>query len=106
MAGAQDSSTTAPAPDNAKVNQRDANKSAPTADQQKANKANQETTRQIRQAVMQDKSLSTYALPARKLNCTRLAFAVASSEGCLARRRQKLDQLEAVSSAYCLQCSR
>jgi hyperosmotically inducible protein len=61
MPGAQDSSTTAPAPDNTKVNQRDRNKSAPTADQQKANKADQETTRQIRQAVMQDKSLSTYA---------------------------------------------
>jgi osmotically-inducible protein OsmY len=51
----------APAPDNTKVNQRDQNQAAATADQQKANKADQETTRQIRRAVVQDKSLSTYA---------------------------------------------
>jgi hyperosmotically inducible protein len=59
LATAQDSG--APAPDNTKVNQRDQNQAAATADQQKANKADQETTRQIRRAVVQDKSLSTYA---------------------------------------------
>ena len=42
----------APAPDNTKVNQRDQNQAAPTADQQKTNKADQETTRQIRRAVV------------------------------------------------------
>jgi hyperosmotically inducible protein len=59
LATAQDSG--APAPDNTKVNQRDQNQAAAPADQQKANKADQETTRQIRRAVVQDKSLSTYA---------------------------------------------
>jgi hyperosmotically inducible protein len=59
LATAQDDG--APAPDNTRVNQRNQNQAAPTADQQKANKADQDTTRQIRRAVVQDKSLSTYA---------------------------------------------
>jgi osmotically-inducible protein OsmY len=49
-----------PAPDNTKVNQRDRNASD-TADQQKENQSDRELTRQIRRAIMQDKSLSTYA---------------------------------------------
>jgi hyperosmotically inducible periplasmic protein len=55
---AQDST---PAPDNAEVNQRDKNPSEPTADQQKDAVADRATTRKIRQALIQDKALSTYA---------------------------------------------
>ena len=50
-----------PAPDNSKTNQGDANKDAMTAQQQKANPADRETTRQIRSSLTKDKSLSTYA---------------------------------------------
>src|SRR6202044_3395879 len=50
-----------PAPDNTKTNQGDANKDATTADQQKMNPADRATTKQIRSALMQDKTLSTYA---------------------------------------------
>jgi hyperosmotically inducible protein len=52
---------TAPAADNTKVNQRDRNTSEPTADRQKSAKSDREMTRKIRQALTQDKSLSTYA---------------------------------------------
>ena len=48
-------------PDNTKVNQRDRNAGAVTADQQKTNATDQELTKKIRQSVMADKSLSTYA---------------------------------------------
>jgi hyperosmotically inducible periplasmic protein len=52
----------APAPaDNTKVNQRDQNANEPTADQQKNNRPDSDITQQIRQAIMKDKSLSTYA---------------------------------------------
>jgi hyperosmotically inducible periplasmic protein len=50
-----------PAPDNTKTNQGDANKGATTADQQKMNPADRATTKQIRSALMEDKTLSTYA---------------------------------------------
>jgi len=50
-----------PAPDNTKANQGDASKNAKTADQQKMNPADRETTKKIRSALMDDKSLSTYA---------------------------------------------
>ena len=50
-----------PAPDNTKVNTRDRKPTAVTADQQKNNKTDLETTRQIRKALVADKSLSTYA---------------------------------------------
>jgi hyperosmotically inducible periplasmic protein len=50
-----------PAPDNTKTNQGDASKDATTADQQKMNPADRNTTRQIRKSIMQDQSLSTYA---------------------------------------------
>lgn len=55
---AQDSTL---APDNTKVNQRDKNPSEPTADQQKDAAADRATTRKIREALIQDKALSTYA---------------------------------------------
>jgi hyperosmotically inducible protein len=60
LASAQDSSQQAP-PDNTKVNERDKNKSEPTADQQKDNRSDRDITQEIRQSVMKDKSLSTYA---------------------------------------------
>jgi len=50
-----------PAPDNSKVNARDRKPAQVTADQQKHNESDLETTRQIRKALMADTSLSTYA---------------------------------------------
>lgn len=47
--------------DNTKVNQRDRNQAEPTADQQKETKSDRELARQIRQALVQDKALSTSA---------------------------------------------
>ena len=47
--------------DNTKVNKRDQQSGAKTADQQKMNTADQELTRNIRRAIIADKSLSTYA---------------------------------------------
>jgi osmotically-inducible protein OsmY len=52
---------TAPAADNTKTNQRDRSANAPTADQQKDNRTDRDISQQIRQAIMQDKTLSTYA---------------------------------------------
>jgi hyperosmotically inducible periplasmic protein len=49
------------APDNTKVNKRDRAKGAPTADQQKENGGDRDLTQKIRQSIMKDKSLSTYA---------------------------------------------
>jgi len=54
-------SDTTPKPDNTKVNQRDRNAGEATADQQKVNATDRELTKKIRQSVMADKSLSTYA---------------------------------------------
>jgi hyperosmotically inducible protein len=48
-------------PDNTRANQADRGTSNPTADQQKQNRSDRETTRQIRKALTRDKSLSTYA---------------------------------------------
>ena len=48
-------------PDNTKVNKADRAKGAVTADQQKENDADRDLTKKIRQAVVGDKSLSTYA---------------------------------------------
>ena len=47
--------------DNSKVNTRDRDKSAVTADQQKENAQDRELTKKIRQALVQDKTLSSYA---------------------------------------------
>jgi|SRR5665213_1213827 osmotically-inducible protein OsmY len=52
---------TTPKPDNTKVNERDRNVGEATADQQKTNATDQQMTKKIRQSVMADKSLSTYA---------------------------------------------
>ena len=48
-------------PDNTKVNKRDRNTGEATADQQKENATDQMMTKKIRQSIMADKSLSTYA---------------------------------------------
>lgn len=50
-----------PAADNTKVNQRDRSKGAPTADQGKNNLNDREIMQKIRKAVVDEKSLSTYA---------------------------------------------
>jgi osmotically-inducible protein OsmY len=49
------------APDNTTVNQRDRNPNESTADQQKNNPSDRDITQQVRQAIIKDKSLSTYA---------------------------------------------
>jgi len=48
-------------PDNTKVNTRDRAPNAKTADQQKENAADRELTRKVRSALVQDKTLSSYA---------------------------------------------
>lgn len=48
-------------PDNTKVNQRDRDPGAATADQQKMNAADRDLTAKIRKSIMADKGLSTYA---------------------------------------------
>jgi hyperosmotically inducible periplasmic protein len=54
--------TMAQAPaDNTKVNKRDQDKGAVTADQQKENSSDREITQKIRRSLMQDKTLSSYA---------------------------------------------
>jgi hyperosmotically inducible protein len=50
-----------PAPDNTKVNKRDRSKAQPTADQGKNNQGDRELMQKIRQSLMGDSSLSTYA---------------------------------------------
>ena len=62
LARAQEPNSQAPpAVDNTKTNQRDRGVNKPTADQQKDNRSDRDITQQIRQAIMKDKSLSTYA---------------------------------------------
>lgn len=58
---AQTSSPPSPAPDNTKVNERDRQPGSTTADQQKNSKGDLEITRKVRQAIVKDKTLSTYA---------------------------------------------
>ena len=58
---AQEPTSQPTAPDNTKVNERDRNQNEPTADQQKDNRSDRDITQQIRQSIMKDKSLSTYA---------------------------------------------
>jgi hyperosmotically inducible protein len=57
---AQDPTPQTP-PDNTKVNERDRKKSEPTAGQQDNNRSDLDITKQIRESVIKDKSLSTYA---------------------------------------------
>jgi hyperosmotically inducible protein len=47
--------------DNTKVNERDRAKGAVTADQQKDNTGDRDVTRKIRQSLIRDKTLSSYA---------------------------------------------
>jgi hypothetical protein len=61
FAVAQDPAPQQPPADNTKVNQRDKNPSEPTADQQKNAPNDRDLARQIRKALVDDKSLSTYA---------------------------------------------
>ena len=49
------------APDNTKVNERDRDKSQPTADQAKNGQSDREIMQKIRKSVVADKSLSAYA---------------------------------------------
>jgi hyperosmotically inducible protein len=60
---AQDSTNEgAPVPaDNTKLNQRDQNPHEPTADRQKDSRSDRDLTQQVRQSIVKDKSLSTYA---------------------------------------------
>ena len=58
---AQDSTMQATPSDNTKVNQRDRHSSEPTADQQANNRSDTDITKQLRHALVSDKSLSTYA---------------------------------------------
>jgi osmotically-inducible protein OsmY len=51
----------APAPDNTKMNERDRNQAATTADQQSNEKTDRDITQQVRKALINDKSLSSYA---------------------------------------------
>ena len=61
MAAACYGQTSGTKPDNTVVNKRDRNAGEVTADKQKTNASDQAMTRKIRQSVMADKSLSTYA---------------------------------------------
>ena len=63
LASAQEptSQQASPAAGNTKVNERDRSQNEPTADQQKENRSDRDITQQIRQSIMKDKSLSTYA---------------------------------------------
>ena len=61
MHAQESNSQTSPAADNTKTNQRDRSPNAPTADQQKDNRSDRDITQQIRQSIVKDKSLSTYA---------------------------------------------
>jgi osmotically-inducible protein OsmY len=63
LAGAQESTRQPndPQADNTKMNQRDRNGYEATADQQKSNRSDRDITQQVRKAIVDDKSLSTYA---------------------------------------------
>ncbi|HLX86168.1 MAG TPA: BON domain-containing protein [Terriglobales bacterium] len=62
QSASQSASQSAPAQaDDTKVNQRDQSPSEPTSDQQKNDISDRDITKQIRQAIIGDKSLSTYA---------------------------------------------
>lgn len=60
-AGYAQSTDPQPKPDNTAVNKRDQTPGEATADQQKMNAADRDTSAKIRRTVMADKSLSTYA---------------------------------------------
>jgi len=58
---AQDPATDHTKADNTKVNKRDRNKGEPTADQQKEKSSDRNLAKNVRRAIVKDKSLSTYA---------------------------------------------
>jgi osmotically-inducible protein OsmY len=58
---AQEPSGSQTPPDNTKMNQRDRDQAATTADQQSNEKTDREITQQVRKALINDKSLSAYA---------------------------------------------
>ncbi|HET7207188.1 MAG TPA: BON domain-containing protein [Terriglobales bacterium] len=58
QAQTQSSGTSA---DNTKLNEQDRDTSSPTADQQKENRSDRDITKQIRQSIVSDQSLSAYA---------------------------------------------
>jgi len=58
--GSAQEPSSAPQADNTKTNQRDRNANEPTADQQKENTSDRDITKQIRQAIEKDKTISTY----------------------------------------------
>lgn len=60
-AGPRPSTAQQTAPDNTKANKGDSQKGATTADQQNMNPADRDVTKKIRAAIVNDKSLSTYA---------------------------------------------
>jgi hypothetical protein len=60
-AGQQNTEQSPAAPDNTKVNQRDRSNNAPTADRQQNARPDRDITKQIRDAIIADKALSTYA---------------------------------------------
>ena len=59
--GHQNTEQSPTAPDNTKVNQRDRNANTPTADRQQNARPDRDITKQIRDAIIADKALSTYA---------------------------------------------
>ena len=61
MNAQEPNSQTPAASDNTKTNQRDRSANEQTADQQKDNRSDRDITQQIRQSIVKDKSLSTYA---------------------------------------------
>ena len=58
---AEDNAVAAVQPDNTQVNTRDQNENELTADQQADDEADRAMTKEIRQSIMRDKSLSSYA---------------------------------------------
>src|SRR6266852_376537 len=54
--------------DNTRINQRDRDPGEATADQQKANPADRDLTSKIRRAIVDDKTLSTYAHNVKVIN--------------------------------------
>jgi len=61
LLAAQNTNRQTTPPDNTRTNQRDRDKSHPTAGQQSGNSSDLQITRDIRRALTSDKSLSTYA---------------------------------------------
>jgi hyperosmotically inducible periplasmic protein len=59
--GQQNTEQNPATPDNTRVNQRDRNANTPTADRQQNARPDRDVTKQIRDAIIADKALSTYA---------------------------------------------